>query len=549
MNRRLPLVALAGAQFIMVLDQSVMNVSISQLVEDFDTTVTTIQAVITLYCLVMAMFMLTGAKIGDIIGRRRAFVIGLDHLRLRLGADGGGARRSPSLTLGWSILEGIGAALVLPAMAALIAGNFEGKERKAAYAVIGGVAGAGIAIGPILGGWATTELTLARRVRGRGRHRHRHPRHDPVRRTTPCATGPKPRLDVVGAILSAAGLGASSSARCSRAPGAGSTPKDSPVEPFGLLADALRDRRRRPCCCGRSCGGSGTGRRPATDPLVHLDLVKIPPLRAGPDRAVHPEPDPDGRLLHRPAVPAARARPRRPGDRHQDAADVDRHVPRGRRRLAAVDPVLGPDDRRGRASRPPAVAAFTLLATIEPELDDRGFAVAMGVLGRRHGAHRLPARQRGPVVGRRVGPRRGGRPPVHRAAARLLARRRPDRGARPGRPDRRVRHERPAGPERISDEVVVAGRDVAVGTGIDFVSSTRVEAAAAGRPGSDEADDRRRSSSDYEEAQLRALKAGLLAAALLALASLAFTGDLPRSVPAPEEEAAAEGDAPEPAAA
>ena len=73
----LALVALATAQFLMVLDQSVMNVSISALVHDFDTTVTTIQAVITLYCLVMAMLIMTGAKIGDIIGRRRAFVIGL----------------------------------------------------------------------------------------------------------------------------------------------------------------------------------------------------------------------------------------------------------------------------------------------------------------------------------------------------------------------------------------------------------------------------------------------------------------------------------------
>ncbi|GGL26428.1 hypothetical protein GCM10014719_29980 [Planomonospora parontospora subsp. antibiotica] len=73
----MPLVALAAAQFVMVLDQSVMNVSISALVDDFDTTVPTIQAVITLYCLVMAMLMLTGAKIGDIVGRRRAFVAGL----------------------------------------------------------------------------------------------------------------------------------------------------------------------------------------------------------------------------------------------------------------------------------------------------------------------------------------------------------------------------------------------------------------------------------------------------------------------------------------
>jgi len=118
MNRWLPLAALAGAQFVMVLDQSVMNVSISQLVEDFDTTVTTIQAVITLYSLTMAMLMLTGGKIGDIIGRRRAFVIGLV-----IYAGGSGltavSQTVPQLALGWSILEGVGAALVMPAMVAL----------------------------------------------------------------------------------------------------------------------------------------------------------------------------------------------------------------------------------------------------------------------------------------------------------------------------------------------------------------------------------------------------------------------------------------------
>ncbi|MGH3507754.1 MAG: MFS transporter, partial [Nocardioidaceae bacterium] len=150
----LPLVALAIAQFVMVLDQSAMNVSISALVADFDTTVTTIQAVITLYCLVMAMFMLTGGKIGDILGRKRTFVIGLVFYAVGSAVTA----VAPSvlvLTLGWSVLEGLGAALVLPAMVALIAGNFEGASRKVAYAVIGGVAGAGIAVGPILGGWAT----------------------------------------------------------------------------------------------------------------------------------------------------------------------------------------------------------------------------------------------------------------------------------------------------------------------------------------------------------------------------------------------------------
>ncbi len=111
----LALVALATAQFVMVLDQSVMNVSISALVKDFHTTVTTIQAVITLYCLVMAMLILTGAKIGDMIGRRRAFVIGL--IIYACGSALTAASQSVAvLALGWSVLEGIGAALVLPAL-------------------------------------------------------------------------------------------------------------------------------------------------------------------------------------------------------------------------------------------------------------------------------------------------------------------------------------------------------------------------------------------------------------------------------------------------
>ncbi len=107
------LVVLGAAQFLMVLDQAVMNVAISQLVEDFDTTVTTIQAVIALYALVMAGLMLTGGKLGDIIGRRRAFAIGL----VIYGAGSALTAASwsvPSLMLGWSILEGIGAALVHP---------------------------------------------------------------------------------------------------------------------------------------------------------------------------------------------------------------------------------------------------------------------------------------------------------------------------------------------------------------------------------------------------------------------------------------------------
>ena len=152
------LVVLGAAQFLMVLDQAVMNVAISQLVEDFDTTVTTIQTVIALYALVMAGLMLTGGKLGDLWGRRRAFTIGI--CIYAVGSALTAASWSvPSLMFGWSILEGIGAALVMPALVALVAGNYEGNERAIAYGVLGGVAGAGIAVGPILGGWATTELT------------------------------------------------------------------------------------------------------------------------------------------------------------------------------------------------------------------------------------------------------------------------------------------------------------------------------------------------------------------------------------------------------
>jgi MFS family permease len=276
--RWMTLTALAFAQFLMVLDQAVMNVSISQLVEDFDTTVTTIQGVITLYSLVMAMFMLLGAKIGDIIGRRRAFVVGLVIYAVGSGLTAI-APTVAVLTLGWSILEGLGAALVLPALAALIAGNFEGRERVTAYAVIGGVAGAGIAVGPILGGWATTvlswriifvgEVILVIVILALVRFVVDAPRE-----------GQKPRLDVVGGGLSALGLGAIVLGALQSSTWGLVEPKDSPFAPLGfslaiwligagvaLLYAFVRWQRHREAR--------------GEDPLVHLDLLAIPPLRAG----------------------------------------------------------------------------------------------------------------------------------------------------------------------------------------------------------------------------------------------------------------------------
>ncbi len=269
---------LGATQFLMVLDQAVMNVSISQLVADFDTTVTTVQAVITLYSLTMAALMLTGGKLGDIMGRRRAFAIGLGIYCL------GSALTAVAptvwvLALGWSILEGIGAALVLPALAALVGGNFTGHARVVAYAVIGGVAGAGIAIGPILGGWVTTELTwrlvfAGEVVVGLGIFAGLRTVRDAPR------TGAAPRLDGVGAVLSAAGLALIVLGLLRASTWGFLEPKSSPVEPLGfsltpfvvgagvvLLWAFTRWQASR----------EDRGR----DPLVHLALLRVPTLRAG----------------------------------------------------------------------------------------------------------------------------------------------------------------------------------------------------------------------------------------------------------------------------
>ena len=205
MRKWLPLLILASAQFVMVLDSSVMNVAISQIVEDLDTTITGVQTAITLYTLVMAAFMLLGAKLGDIIGRNRAFAIGL-------GIYGVGSLTtalSPNLAVllvGWSGVEGFGAVLVVPAIAALTAATYEGRERALAYALLGGVAAIAVAAGPLIGGWVTTELSwryvfaaetvvviVILLLRGQ------------IARAP--AAERRPRLDIVGVALSSAGLG------------------------------------------------------------------------------------------------------------------------------------------------------------------------------------------------------------------------------------------------------------------------------------------------------------------------------------------------------
>jgi MFS family permease len=199
-----PIAILGSAQFVMVLDSSVMNVSISQIVADLDTTIQGVQLAITAYTLVMAAFMLVGARLGDIWGRDRAFALGLAVY----GAGSLTTALSPNLgvlLIGWSLVEGLGAVLVVPAIASLIAANYEGKERALAYGVVGGIAAAAVAAGPLIGGWVTTAFTWRLVFAGEVvivvvilllRHRMR---------PSPRPSDP-PSLDVVGAALSASGL-------------------------------------------------------------------------------------------------------------------------------------------------------------------------------------------------------------------------------------------------------------------------------------------------------------------------------------------------------
>jgi EmrB/QacA subfamily drug resistance transporter len=151
-------VLLAMAMFVLVVDTSLMNVSIAKVVEDLDTTVSGVQGAIALEALVSAAFILIGSKIGDLIGRKRAFVIGL--LGYAIGALAMAfAQGLTAIIVFWAIIGGLGASLLLPAMQSLIHGNFEGAAQKKAYALVGAAAAIAAAVGPLLGGFLTTFLS------------------------------------------------------------------------------------------------------------------------------------------------------------------------------------------------------------------------------------------------------------------------------------------------------------------------------------------------------------------------------------------------------
>jgi MFS family permease len=199
----LVLFTLAAGQFLMTLDSSVMNVSIATVAKDVGTTVTGIQGAITAYTLVMAALMVTGAKVGALIGRKRAFAIGC----VIYGAGSfttSIAQSLPVLLFGWSFLEGVGAALILPAIVALVAGNFPTERRPAAYGLVAAAGAIAVAVGPLIGGFCTTYFSWRWVFAG-----------EVVlvvlillltRRIADAPVEERPQLDVVGALLSALGL-------------------------------------------------------------------------------------------------------------------------------------------------------------------------------------------------------------------------------------------------------------------------------------------------------------------------------------------------------
>jgi MFS family permease len=152
------LAILCAQQFNMAYDTVGMNVAISTIVEDLNTTLTGMQAAIAMYAVVMAAFMITGAKLADRWGRRRTFMIGT----LIYGIGSGITALSPNLAVlvfGWSLIEGLGSAFAQPALLTLATLNFTGAARTRAFAAIGAMAGVASAIAPIVTGFFASYLT------------------------------------------------------------------------------------------------------------------------------------------------------------------------------------------------------------------------------------------------------------------------------------------------------------------------------------------------------------------------------------------------------
>ncbi|HZB75709.1 MAG TPA: MFS transporter [Solirubrobacteraceae bacterium] len=526
----MPIAVLAAAQFVMVLDSSVMNVSISQIVADLGTTIQGVQLAITAYTLVMAAFMLAGAKLGDILGRERTFAIGLAIY----GAGSLTTSLSPNLGVllfGWSLIEGIGAALVMPAIVSLIAGIYSGAQRALAFGIVGGVAGAAIAAGPLIGGWVTTELSwryvFAAEVviviailllRG-------------SLRAAPQAAGRRPRLDGIGVLLSALGLGLvvfgilKSSEWGLIEPRGALTVDGREITPFGfsvvpflmlagfglLAAFVLWEERRE---------------RSGRDTLLDRRLLRIRPLRAGLTTLMMQQLILLGTFFVMPVYLQVVL--------GLDAFETGKRLfPMSVTMFIAA--MLGPRLAAGLAPKRVAQigllalagASVLLLGTVDVELDEVEFAVALAVFGVGAG---LLLSQLGNVIMSSVEPAKTNEAGGLQGTAQNL-------GASLGTAligavliaalsnglvDRVERN--PA----ITAPVKAAVAEVASGA-IPIVSVEQVDQAArdAGvAPAEAEA-----IATDYGEAQLQGLKRAIGAVAVLALLALWFTRDLPARRP------------------
>ena len=294
-----------------------MNVSIAAVVDDLDTTVSGVQSAIALEALVSAAFILIGSKVGDLIGRKRAYVLGL--LGYAIGALAMTLAQSlTAIIVFWAIIGGLGASLLLPAMQSLIHGNFEGAAQKQAYALVGAAAAIAAAVGPLLGGFVTTflswrvgfllEVVVIAVVLVRHQARPRRALHRRRARSTssaPCS----PSLGMGGIVI-------------------GILVWQEGGEYVGV---AHRGRARRPRLAG-SLAHAAQARRQA-------DAARPRPLQA--------RPLPAGDLLADAAEHRARRGDDRPADLPADGARVQRAADRPDDRAAVADDVrVGPARRQ-----------------------------------------------------------------------------------------------------------------------------------------------------------------------------------------------------------
>lgn len=198
------LFVLSLALAIIIIDTTLLNVSLGTIIKELNTDIQSLQWVITAYSLTLAALTITGGRLGDLFGRKRMFMLGA--IIFAIGSFMASISNSVGMLLiGESLVEGVGAALMMPATASLLVANFQGKERGIAFGVWGGIAGAASAIGPILGGYLTKYYSWRWGFRINvfvvllllaGSFLIRESRD----------TAEKPRLDFVGVILSALGL-------------------------------------------------------------------------------------------------------------------------------------------------------------------------------------------------------------------------------------------------------------------------------------------------------------------------------------------------------